>query len=142
MRDNSVGEGFPQLFQPDTLLPSQYYALLRRKGRQEPERRLVIAILQDAVECYQKHLFARDNKARQLFADAEEWIMSTDRAYFFSFENVCELLDINPEFMRRGLLAWRERLFAERGRGKVFPIVAHRDVGEPLAEEPLRNVAR
>ena len=141
MRDNSVGEAFPQLFQPDTLLASQYFGALRRKGKHEPERRLVIAVLQDAIECYQKHLFARDHKARQLFTDAEEWIMSEDRVYFFSFENVCELLEINPAFMRRGLVAWRERQVTQRGKGKVFPLAGRREIGE-LADPPLQNVAR
>ena len=109
MRDHSVGESNPQLFQPDTLLPSQFFHALRRKTSQEPEKRLVLAILQDAIECYQKHLFARDNKAQQLFLDAQAWLMSDERDYFFAFDNICELLDINPEFLRRGLLAWRER---------------------------------
>ena len=141
MRDNSVGEGYPQLFQPDTLLPSQYFAALRRKGRQEPERHLIIAILQDAVECYQKHLYARDQKARQLFADAEEWIMSEEREYFFAFENVCELLEINPTFLRRGLLAWRERQFVRRGRPKIYSMPNRRD--NLISEgEPLRHAAQ
>ncbi len=107
MRDHSVGDSSSQLFQPDTVLPSQFFQALRRKSKQEAERRLVIAILQDAIECYQKHAFARDPKAQQLFRDAEEWIMSEDREYFFSFENVCELLGLEPEFLRRGLQAWR-----------------------------------
>jgi hypothetical protein len=110
MADHSVGEANPHLFQPDTMLPSQYFAAaLRRKGALKPERRLIIAILQDAIECYQKHLFARDGKARQLFSDAQEWIDSEDRSHYFSYENLCEILDVNPGFMRRGLHEWRRR---------------------------------
>ena len=79
MGDTIVSDTFAHLLQPDTLLPSQYFAALKRKGQHEPERRLAIAVLQDAVDCYQKHLRARDRKARQLFVDAEEWITSDDR---------------------------------------------------------------
>ena len=107
-----MNDGFSHLLQPDSLLPSQYYAALRRKTAHEPERRLVIALLQDAVDCYQKHLFARDRKARQLYVDAEEWITSDEREWPFSFENVCELLNIHPVYLRRGLLEWRERALA------------------------------
>ena len=128
MRDHSVGEGHPQLFQPDTLLPSQYFVALRRKTNQEPERRLVLAILQDAIECYQKHLFTQDHKAHQLFADAEEWLLSEDREYYFSFENVCDLLEINPEFLRRGLVEWRDRQLGERAGAKVYPIGVRQQV--------------
>ena len=128
MRDHSVGESNPQLFQPDTLLPSQFFHALRRKTSQEPEKRLVMAILQDAIECYQKHLFARESKAQQLFVDAEEWLMSDARDYFFAFDNICELLDINPEFLRRGLLAWRERQVAQQARPAGFVIAARQEV--------------
>jgi hypothetical protein len=119
MRESIVGERDSRLFQPDILLPAQFFSTLRRKGAQEPERRLVIAILEDAVDCFRKHLFARDHKSGQLFGDAESWILSEDRDWPFSFENICELLDLNPEYLRRGLLTWKENQLAERGRGKV-----------------------
>ena len=122
MRESIVGEGDSRLFQPDILLPAQYFATLRRKGAQEPERRLVVAILEDAVDCFHKHLFARDHKARQLFEDAEAWILCEDREWPFSFENICELLDLNPEYLRRGLLAWKEQQLAARSSGKVVPL--------------------
>jgi len=133
MSDHSVGEANPYLFQPDTMLPSQYYAAaLRRKGALKPERRLIIAVLQDAIECYQKNLFAREGKARQLFADAEEWIDSGDRTHYFSYENLCEILDMNPEFVRRGLHQWREHQLAQKGRGKVWSLsVRHDQHGRP-----------
>lgn len=122
MRDGIVNDTFSHLLQPDTLLPSQYFAILKRKGAHEPERRLVVAVLEDAVECFQKHIHARDPKARQLFADAEEWICSQDRSWPFSFENVCDLLQINPEYLRRGLIAWRDNQMSEHPRGKVVPL--------------------
>jgi hypothetical protein len=118
MADNVVSDTFAHLLQPDTLLPSQYFAALRRKGAHEPERRLVVAVLQDAVDCFQKHLVARDRRARQLYLDAEEWIGSDDRSWPFSFENVCDLLQINAEYLRRGLMTWRDRQLAGL-RGKV-----------------------
>lgn len=119
MRESIVGERDSKLFQPDVLLPTQFFATLRRKQVQEPERRLVIAILEDAVDCYHKHLFARDHKARQLFLDAEEWISSEDRTWPFSFENICELLDLHPAYLRRGLLQWKEQQLAERSPGRI-----------------------
>ncbi|GIW44532.1 MAG: hypothetical protein KatS3mg077_1814 [Candidatus Binatia bacterium] len=100
-------DNLTHLLQPDSLLPAQYFAALRRRLEHEPERCLVVALLQDAVECFQKHLFARDRKKRQLFRDAEEWISSTDRTWPFSFENVCEQLELDPEYIRKGLFAWK-----------------------------------
>lgn len=96
------------MFQPDTLLPAQFFAHLGKKIPQEPEYRLVVAVLQDAVECFQKHFGARDHKARQLFEDAEVWIASEDRDWPFSFVNICELLGLNPDYLRSGLATWKE----------------------------------
>lgn len=131
MANNTVPtDTFTHLLQPDTVLPTQYYATLKRKGAHEPERRLVIAVLQDAVDCYQKHLLARDRKARQLFIDAQQWIDSEDRSWPFSFENVCDLLQINAQYLRVGLTAWRDRELGEKPRAKVVPLTT-RPIEEP-----------
>ena len=94
---------------PDTLLPSQFFASLQQKSRMDGERRLMIAVLEDGLNCFQKHMEATDPKARQLFLDAEEWIMSADQSWFFSFVNVCEALGLDPEYVREGLLKWRDK---------------------------------
>jgi hypothetical protein len=138
MRDTIVNDTFTHLLQPDTLLPSQYFAILRRKGAHEPERRLVIAVLQDAVDCFQKHFRARDQKARQLYRDAEDWICSEDRSWPFSFENVCDLLQINPEYLRRGLLAWKDRCLKDIACGNVVPMKPTLPHPE-LSEEPQQR---
>ena len=71
------------------------------------EKRLMLAVLQDALDCYQKYAFAKDSHGRQLFADAEEWISCEDRDWYFSFENICETLEITPAYLRRGVQEWR-----------------------------------
>jgi len=110
MRDNIVGDG--PMFQPDVLLPSQFFASMRKKVPQEPEYRLIVAVLQDAVECFQKHLFARDHKARHLYEDAADWLASDDREWPYSFVSICEVLDLNPQYVRRGLQAWQDKQLA------------------------------
>jgi hypothetical protein len=44
----SVEERVASLFQQDTLLPAQYFETFRRKFYLEPEKRLMLAILDDA----------------------------------------------------------------------------------------------
>ena len=95
-------ERLNEIFEPDILLPIQYFAALKRKKYSCGEHRLLIAIIQDAIECFQKHLHARDSKRRQLFVDAEVWITDVDDEGPFSFNNVCELLGMNPEYLRVG----------------------------------------
>jgi hypothetical protein len=109
MTDRSFG-----LFEPDALLPAQFYAAFRGGSAVRGEKRLMLAVLQDALDCYQKYAFARDGHGRQLFGDADAWIACDDRAWYFSFENICETLEINPEYLRRGVQRWRHQ--AQQGR--------------------------
>ena len=100
-------EKAPTLVPADVILPTQYFAALQHKGGSEPERRLARAVLRDAVECFQKHLRARNRKQRKLFLEAEQWISDEDRSGPFSFENICDLLQIDPHYLRYGLFAWK-----------------------------------
>ncbi len=54
----SMDERVTSLFQPDTLLPDQYLDTFRRKLHLEPEKKLMLAILEDAVACFQKYLLS------------------------------------------------------------------------------------
>lgn len=105
----TLDEKLPGLFEPDTLLPVQYFEAMRRKHLLEGEKRLVLSVLEDAIECFMKCIDSSTNKGQRLFRDAEEWITLEDKKWVFSFDNVCEMLDINPEYMRRGLRQWKER---------------------------------
>ena len=108
----TLDERLPGLFEPDTLLPIQYFEAMRRKHLLEGEKRLILSVLEDAIECFMKCIDSSTNKGQKLFRDAEEWINLQDRHWVFSFDNVCDMLDINPEYMRRGLRNWKERKLA------------------------------
>jgi hypothetical protein len=118
--DHLVGEG--RLFEPDVMLPAQYFTLLRKQAPQGPEYGLIIAMLQDAIECFQKYRYAKDENARALFEDAREWLASGDRKWPFSFENVCGILNLSPDYLRRGLAEWADVQEAAVRSGKVVPI--------------------
>jgi hypothetical protein len=97
------------LFQPDALLSAQYFDTLRRKILLEAEKRLMFAVLNDAIACYQENLFTQRKKNRRLFDEAEEWIVKPGGDGVFCFDNVCEALGFNPEYVRRGLLRWKDQ---------------------------------
>jgi hypothetical protein len=96
------------LFQPDMLLSHQYFATFRRK-QLEPERRLMLAVLEDAVACFQRYISPRNRRERILFNDTEDWIYDENSDYLFSFENVCEILKLNPKYVREGLSRWKKK---------------------------------
>ena len=45
-RDITAEDRVQELFQPDTLLPSQYFDRIRRRASADGERRLMVAILE------------------------------------------------------------------------------------------------
>ena len=114
------------LFQPDTLLPAQYLDTYRRKTHLEPEKRLMLAVLEDAVACFQKYLLVRDGKGREMFRDAEKWILDEESGWLFSFDNVCEALGYNPAYVRRGLATWKEATLRAQPKAKVYHLAARK----------------
>ena len=82
---------------------------MRRKHLLPGEKRLVLSVLEDAVECFMKYIDSSIKKGQRLFRDAEEWITLEDKKWVFSFDNVCEALDIDPNYLRRGLRDWKIR---------------------------------
>jgi hypothetical protein len=116
----TMEERVASLFQPDTLLPAQYLETYRRKSYMEPETRLMLAVLEDAVACYQKYVLAQDERGAELFRDAEAWIMREDTEWLFSFDNICESFGINPAYMRDGLVGWKRAALEEEPKAKVY----------------------
>jgi hypothetical protein len=134
----TLDERLPNLFEPDTLLPIQYFEAMRKKHLLEGEKRLILSVLEDAVECFMKCIDAATNKGQRLFREADEWIAHEDKRWVFSFDNVCDMLDINADYMRLGLGRWKERknqLIARR-RAEAEAEAANPALPEPVAVAP------
>ncbi len=104
-------------FLPDTVSPAQYLETVCRKSHLEAEQELMLAVLEDAVTCFQRYFAARDKTETRLFCEAEDWILQHEKSnWLFSFDNVCENLGLNPGYVREGLLRWRHFRLIERDR--------------------------
>src|SRR5262245_21458200 len=109
------------LYTPDFMLAEQFFDA-RRAGL-EGERSLMLAVLRDAVECYQKYALARDPRGRFEFDEARRWIESQDRDWPYSFENICDVLDIDPVYLREGLERYAPRGFrGEMRKPRIVPL--------------------
>ena len=69
----------------------------------QAEKRLMFAVLLDAVECLKKFARLRQSRTDRLSKDAEDWIFEDDRDWPFSFINICEAVGLNPQYLRDGL---------------------------------------
>jgi len=89
-----------------TMLPKQYAS--RRGGLAEPYRRLMAAVLQAVVDdCRGGSVYRRSAGKGTVHArsvsKAIAYVASRDRAWPFSFENLCEALDFDARGLREEL---------------------------------------
>ncbi|MGH7798148.1 MAG: hypothetical protein ACREQ2_25070 [Candidatus Binatia bacterium] len=121
-KNAELGLGFqdkPVVSFETDILASEDFARIYRSRLLSPERELMVAVLEEALADYQRCWKARDKKGIQRFADAQAWILNTDAEWIFSFSNCCEVLGIEPDYLRQGLLRWKReelaRLLSVRG---------------------------
>jgi hypothetical protein len=106
--DLNHAEKSASLMQLDSLVPYQYLETTMRKVPLEAEKQLMLAVLEDAIYCFQKYCNARSRKEQRLFANTEAWIVEPDDGWIFSFEHICETMGLDPSCMRRGLMQWKQ----------------------------------
>ena len=109
------------LFEPDVLITDLVVAARRRRTALSGEKRLMLAVMENALDYYQKYIRATDRLGRALFTEAAEWMASTSNEDVYSFENISEMLDINPSYFRRGVAAWHKRLLDARNDAVAIP---------------------
>ncbi|MBF6567587.1 MAG: hypothetical protein IVW54_01775 [Candidatus Binataceae bacterium] len=85
------------------LLPGQFYDLTRRRRALEGERRLLFAVLEDAIVCYLKKRGSNKTRDLMLSHEAENWIRSDGGVGPFSYEAICDALEIEPARLRTAL---------------------------------------
>jgi hypothetical protein len=113
----------------DLILPCQYFDV-SGGHRLTGEQRLMLALLTDAINVYQRGVLSADARMRRLYVDADRWIMA-DRgdANALSFSTVCDALGINAPMLRRRIIAWKHAVnhrHAERcSSGLHFKVTPH-----------------
>lgn len=93
----------------DGLLPAQLLPL-NRLLRLQPEARLALAVLENAVETLRATHGVETLRARRLAAQAWTWFESTAADHPFAFRVVCQHLGLDAEWLCRGLARWQPRL--------------------------------
>src|SRR5512144_1465979 len=78
---------WPEAFK---LAPAETF--VPRRGTDEVLQHLMLAVLSDAINCYQEHAASRDHRGRRLYEEAAGWLGASDREYVFSFESICDAL--------------------------------------------------
>ena len=62
----------------------------------------MLAVLTGAISDYKENLAAHNTR----FRDARSWLFGPNES-LFSFESICDILELNPALIRRRLLAFK-----------------------------------
>ena len=90
-------------FAIDGVLPAQF---ARSHHVRSGEQRLMLAVLEDAINCF----FGDESQARM---EATLWFKDRGASGPFAFEAICQALALNAGWLRRGLFTKRSRIKAK-----------------------------
>jgi hypothetical protein len=124
-----VTDGWVSLDPADIGLAEGVY----KKNIREGEERLMLAVLESAVEDFQTYVLARSTAGKKLFQQAQEWFLGKDGDELFSFGSICETLGLHPDPIRKGLMVWKE------AKLKTLSDEGHRQGGTKLASTRIRH---
>jgi hypothetical protein len=112
--------------EPDIILPGQFLP----RAIATPEKRLLLAVLEEALGTFQRYVLPTGRRSRAIFADVEAWFASEDTAWLYSFIGICDALGIDATYLRSGLGRW---LGTRR--------TASLETAKPLYRFPFRRVS-
>ena len=100
-------------FEPDVLIQHKCTDICRPNIYLQPERLLMLAVLEDAIFCFQRFFPSANPREKAIFRDAEAWLWNDRTDWPYSFANVCQFLGFDADYLRHGLLRWKEQHGAE-----------------------------
>ena len=130
-----------RLMVPDALMPGQYYEGVRRDDPSTAAiKRLMLAVLEDALRCLQTCADARTPLRRRMHFEAQTWISDHTARGPFAFETICEALGIEPNHLRDGIREWCSQLPGAMNSHRLTRRSVSRSAG-PIGS-PVRRARR
>jgi hypothetical protein len=74
----------------------------RPMAQLEPVKRLMLAVLECAVNDLRTYAVVPTGRGRRIFAEIDSWFHSSTGSPF-DFETICQATDLDPDFIRKGL---------------------------------------
>jgi hypothetical protein len=107
VNDADLMEG--EISELESILPQQFYGARRGTSELKPFQRLMVAMMTQAVRCFQNKCEASTPAARKEFAEVRSWIFSNTENGVFCFRAVCDALELDPEGLRKSLVKWYKK---------------------------------
>jgi hypothetical protein len=69
----------------------------------DPERSLMLAVLEDAIDCIGKSRFVKNGPRRRIFEKEKRWFLDEETRWPYSFACICETLELDSNAVRESL---------------------------------------
>lgn len=109
VEDGMYNDLLAKILEPDTMLPFHFYGTRQLSGQLNGQKKLMLAVLQDAVECLEKYRSSKNAIQQELYQDALNWIRDPSSDWLFCFTTVCDFLGFDPGYLRQSLLEREEQ---------------------------------
>jgi len=87
------------------VLSEQFFESRGSQVKACPETALMYAVLEDAFLCFHKQC-ETEKRLVERTREAEKWFFNDDSHWLFSFVSVCDVLGLEPEYIRKKLKHW------------------------------------
>jgi hypothetical protein len=88
----------------DARIDPAYVEQVCRRQYDEGEKKLMLAVLQEALNNFVQFLPARKGTGQEQFREIEEWFWGDGGEWPFSFRNIAETLGISTSYFLNGLM--------------------------------------
>lgn len=102
--------------EPDIILPEQFFP--EQGPSWSGELSLMWTVFSDGIETFRKEVL-HANEHSETFQETMEWVQLRGSDSIFGFEYLCETFGLNPCWVRRCLLAWRDKHRANGATSKA-----------------------
>ena len=109
-----------ELLDAHAVLPEQFWHSRDGSSHLSGERALMWAVFADGIDSYRRNAHASSALGQSEFKEAEDWVLSSDWDWPFSFVNLCEVFGFNPNGVRGALTRWRVRQSQQAFRRQRF----------------------
>ena len=110
MIDFALGSFDASGLEPETVLPEQFF---RRSAGASSERRLMLAVLEEALLDVRRSANRRTLRMRRLADEVEGWFAANDDGWPCSFLRICHALGLDAAAVRARLARWRTEVPAQ-----------------------------
>jgi hypothetical protein len=106
-----------------SVLPAQFFGSQPSLYTGRPVAALLRAVLEDTLACFQKQFVTEGRRVQRMAREAEEWFLSEEAHWPFSFVSVCVVLGLEPESVRQQLKRWSHS-HSQTPQGKIPRVAA------------------